>query len=157
MDETVMIAWVKTVLKPYIVTAPDHIVPIIILDMYQCHMMALVVQMIQKLGVKVKHIPGGCTSLCQPINVGFNKPLKDCMRRQWIQWMLVKGIVHGTTSPPSRADVANWVNAAMAEMKSEDRIIQNAWRRHGYEWFIGDKEVDNKVVGGDKEGEEGAV
>ena len=85
MDKTVMIAWVKTALKPYVAMAPDHVVPIVILDMYQCHMMALVVQMINELGVKVKHIPGGCTSLCQPVNVGFNKPFKDCMQRQWIQ------------------------------------------------------------------------
>ena len=71
--------------------------------------------------------------------------------------MLAEGIVHGTTSLLSRADVANWVNAAMAEMKSEDRIIRNAWRRHGYEWFVGGKEVGDKVVGGNKEGGEGAV
>jgi hypothetical protein len=63
MDETVMIVWVKKLLKPYVATAPDHIVPIVILDMYQCHMMALVVQMIQELGVEVQHILGGCTSL----------------------------------------------------------------------------------------------
>ena len=79
------------------------------------------------------------------------------MRRQWINWMLAGGIVHGTTSPPSRADVANWVDAAMVEMKEEGRIIQNAWRRHGYEWFVGDEEVGDKVVGGNEEGEEGAV
>jgi hypothetical protein len=42
-------------------------------------------------------------------------------------------------------------------MKAEDRIIQNAWRRHGYEWFVGNKEVGDEVVGGNKEGEEGAV
>jgi hypothetical protein len=46
MDETVMIAWANKVLAPYVVPAPDHVVPILILDMYQCHMMALVVQMI---------------------------------------------------------------------------------------------------------------
>ena len=51
-----MIAWVNKVF-----------VPVLILDMYQFHMMALVVQMIQELGVEVKHIPGGCTSLCQPV------------------------------------------------------------------------------------------
>ncbi len=64
MDETVTIAWVNEVLAPYVTTAPDHVIPILILDMYQCHMMASVVQMIQELGVEVKHIPGGCTSLC---------------------------------------------------------------------------------------------
>ena len=65
------------VLKPYVATAPDHIVLIVILNMYQCHMMAWVVQMIQELGVEVKHILGGCTSLCQPVDVSFNKLFKD--------------------------------------------------------------------------------
>ncbi len=77
MDKTVMIEWVKMVLKPYVATAPDHIVLIVILNMYQCHMMAWVVQMIQELGVEVKHILGGCTSLCQPVDVSFNKLFKD--------------------------------------------------------------------------------
>jgi hypothetical protein len=72
MDETVMLAWVDQVLQPYVKTAPEDIVPILILDSYQCHMMASVVQKIQELGVEVKHIPGGCTSLCQPVDVGFN-------------------------------------------------------------------------------------
>ena len=78
------------------------------------------------------------------------------MQRQWINWMLAKGIIHGTMSPLLRADIANWVNAAITEMKAEGRIIQNAWRRRGYEWFVGNEEVGNKVVGGNEEGEEGA-
>ena len=78
MDETVMLAWVDQVLRPYVETAPEDIVPILILDSYRCHMMASVVQKIQQeLGVEVKHIPGGCTFLCQPVDVGFNKPFKD--------------------------------------------------------------------------------
>jgi hypothetical protein len=59
MDKEVMIAWANEVLAPYVVMALDHGIPILILDIYQCHMMALVVQMIQELGVEVKHIPGG--------------------------------------------------------------------------------------------------
>ena len=46
-------------------------------------MMASVVQKIQELGVEVKHIPGGCTSLCQPVDVGYNKSFKDRLRRLW--------------------------------------------------------------------------
>jgi hypothetical protein len=79
MNEEVMIVWVNKVLAPYVAMAPDHVVPILILDMYRCHMMSSVVQMIQELGVEVQHIPGGCTSLCQPEDVGFNKPFKDRM------------------------------------------------------------------------------
>ena len=43
MDKEVMIVCVYKVLAPYIVMAPYHIIPILILNMYQCHMMALVV------------------------------------------------------------------------------------------------------------------
>ena len=43
MDEAVMVAWVDDVLAPYVATAPDHIIPILILDSYRCHMMGSVV------------------------------------------------------------------------------------------------------------------
>jgi hypothetical protein len=68
MDEGVMIVWVDEILKPYVTNAPAHIMPLLILDSYRCHMMGLVVQRIQELGIKVRHIPGGCTSLCQPVD-----------------------------------------------------------------------------------------
>jgi hypothetical protein len=136
MDEVSMIAWVNEVLALNVATAPDDVVPLLVLDSYQCHMMASVVEMIQELGVEVKHIPGGCTPLCQPVIVGFNKPFKDCMRRKWTLWMMSKGIVHGTTSQPVRCDVVNWVNNAMREMRREIEIVQNAWKKMGYEWFV---------------------
>ncbi len=40
-------------------------------------------QKIQGLGIKVKYIPGGCTYMCQPIDVGVNKPLKNKMTDLW--------------------------------------------------------------------------
>ncbi len=82
-------------------------------------MMGLVVQKIQELGVEVKHIPGGCTSLCQPIDIDFNKPFKDCLWKLWISWMISKGVIHGMPSTPMRLNVATWVDEAMKEMKRE--------------------------------------
>ena len=32
MDEEVMKAWVNEVLAPYVATAPDHVIPVLILD-----------------------------------------------------------------------------------------------------------------------------
>jgi hypothetical protein len=58
MDEVVMLAWVEDILRPYVETAPDDVIPLLILDSYQCHMMGMVVQRIQELRVEVKHIPG---------------------------------------------------------------------------------------------------
>jgi hypothetical protein len=151
MDERVMLAWVDEVLKPYVANAPEHIIPILILDSYRCHMMALVVTKIQELGIEVKHIPGGCTSLCQPVDVGFNKPFKDRVRRQWLSWMIAEGVIHGTTSTPTRRDVATWVDRAMAEMKSAVGIVRNAWLKTGYEWFPkeGSEQVGN-IIGGEE-------
>ncbi len=58
MDEAVMITWVDNVLKVYVTNALDHVIPLLILDSYHCHMMALVVTRIQELGIEVKHVPG---------------------------------------------------------------------------------------------------
>jgi hypothetical protein len=117
MDKTVMLAWVDEVLAPYVATTPDHVVPLLILDSYRCHMMGSVVQRIQELRVEVQHIPGGCTSLCQPVNVGFNKPFKDRVRRAWHNWLMAEAIVHGTTRSPMRLDVATWIANTMEEMR----------------------------------------
>jgi hypothetical protein len=46
MDEQVMVAWVEEVLAPYVATAFKDIIPLLISDRYQCHMMALVVHKI---------------------------------------------------------------------------------------------------------------
>ncbi len=119
MDKHVMLTWVEEVLAPYVMTAPDDIIPLMILDSYQCHMMASVVYKIQELGVEVKHIPGGCTSLCQPVDVGFIKPFKSHVQKMWIKWMIAKGVQEGTTSLLTRHDVAVWVDKAMAQMKEE--------------------------------------
>ncbi len=151
MDERVMLRWVDEVLKLYVAKAPEHVIPILILNSYRCHMMALVVTQIQEPGTEVKHIPAGCTSLCQPVDVGFNKPFKDHVRRQLVSWMIAKGVIHGTTSPPTRRDVATWVDRAMAEMKSEVGIIRNAWLKTGYEWFPKEGSEKGIIIGG-KEG-----
>ena len=69
--------WVEQVLAPHVEDAPPGIVPYLALDLYRCQMMQSVVHAIQEdLGGEVEHIPGGCTGLCQPLDVGVNKPLK---------------------------------------------------------------------------------
>jgi hypothetical protein len=66
--------------------------------------------------------------------------------------MTNEDVVHGTTSPPARLDVANWVQNAMLEMKGRGEIIRNAWMRHDYEWFPREQNVNTH-----DDGVEGAV
>jgi hypothetical protein len=133
MDEKVMLLWVDKILKPYVETAPDGIVPLLFLDSFRCHMMGSVVQAIQELGVEVEHIPGGCTYLCQPVDIGVNKPFKTRMRDSWEGWMIEDGLHTGTTKPPTRAHIAEWCSRAYKNLPAV--MIQNAWRHGAYSFF----------------------
>ena len=92
MDEAVMLQWVKEVLEPWSKHVPPGIVPYLLLDSYKCHLMSSVVRAIQDLEIEVEHIPGGCTGLVQPLDVGVNKPLKNRIRRKWEEYMLEEGL-----------------------------------------------------------------
>jgi len=132
MDEQVMIRWVKEVLAPFVSAAPPGVIPLLILDSYRCHLMSSVVDLIEDIGVQVEHIPGGCTSLCQPVDVGIGKPLKDRVRRQWEAWMLEQG-PQSIFRHPSRETVATWTINSLSTIGVD--IVQNAWRHHDYSYF----------------------
>lgn len=66
MDEHAMMIWINTVIRPWAESAPDGICPFLLLDSYHCHHIDRVQRAIEELGVDVRHIPGGCTGLCQP-------------------------------------------------------------------------------------------
>ena len=99
MDERVMIEWDENILKPFNEIAPENVVPLLVLDSYQCHMMASVVEAIQQLGVEVEHILHG-TSHCQPVHVGINKALKMLVCKDREDWMLDSDIYVLLVQPP---------------------------------------------------------
>ena len=138
MDEKRMHEWVDVVLKPWKeardANNPSVAPPILILDAYRVHQMGSVVQHIQLLGIEVIHIPAGCTYLCQPIDVGVNKPIKCGLRDRWEQWMVDgEGIVDGQAKEPSRKVVAEWLIDVYENIP--ETIGMNAWKKEGYEWF----------------------
>jgi hypothetical protein len=127
MDERVMIMWVDAVLEPYMKTVPDGVRPILFLDSYRCHMMASVVQRVQDLGVEVQHIPGGCTGVFQPVDVGIGKPFKNRVTHFWEDWMVEKGSLdEEKTKTPSREEVSEWVIKSIRSIGPT--IIRNSWR-----------------------------
>lgn len=136
MDESVMLQWVNVVLKPYVETAPPDVVPLLFLDSYKCHLMTTVVSKIQDLGVEVNHIPGGCTGLTQPVDVGINKPLKNRIRHKWEDYMLTEGLLHNRTKPPSRQRLAEWCIDSLKEI--DEQIVRNAWLHRDYSLFPAD-------------------
>ena len=107
---------------------------------YRCHVMASLVNEIQELGMEVEHIPGGCTYLCQPVDIGINKPYKKHMRHQWEIWMISEEMVNGTTSPPTYEQIVNWAKYANETLSEAN--IRNAWKHGQYSWFPNELQED---------------
>ena len=97
-------------------------------------MMSCVVNKIQNLGVEVEHIPGGCTGLCQPVDVGINKPFKTRIKNQWESWMMEPGrSSQSKISPPTRKDISLWIKEAIKDIS--EQIVINSWRHDAFTWF----------------------
>ena len=95
MDEHVVLLSLDKVLKPCMDIATDNVGP------FWCwiHMTSMI-EIIQEFGVEVLHVPGKCTSLYQPVDIVIKKQLKKRIRDLWKSWMIMEGLVYGTTSPP---------------------------------------------------------
>jgi len=107
--------------------------PILVLDVYCVHQMGSVVHRIQLMGIEVVHVPAGCTYLCQPVDVGINKPTKTRLTKLWEDWMMDgAGVVNGIAKEPSRKQVAEWLLEAYTTIPEE--IVRNVWKKVGYEW-----------------------
>ena len=137
MDERVMRMWVHEVLKPYVEDAPVHIQSLYLLDSYQCHTMASVTVDIEALGVQVKIIPGGCTGLCQPVDVRKGKPLTSKARHLWEEWMIDQCTTNNgrRLRPPSRLLMSQWINDSVNHLRESDSLIRKSWRHAEYSYF----------------------
>ena len=130
--EEVMLDWVKLVLAPWAAKAPEGIVPLLLLDQFSVHLMASVVNAIQRLGVQVEHIAAGCTGLVQLVDVGYNKAFKAKMREEYTGWMLGQDPdkpIPATT----RHQLSEWIISATNNVSAE--TIRNAWRKTGYSYY----------------------
>ena len=147
MDERCMLIWVDEVFGPYLAAnpPPEGIQPVIFLDSYRCHMMASVVSRIEAMGVDVIHIPGGCTGLTQPLDVGINRSFKARCRRMWEEWLVELLDTTNEVRDATREEVSEWAAAAFWELVGS-RILRNAWRKTGYDWFPGVQDPDDIVA-----------
>jgi len=132
MDEHIMRDWVHCVLKPYVEMAPEHVIPLLFLDSYCCHMMPSVVRKIEELGVEVQRIPAGCTSHCQLVDVGINKPFKNHMRHVWEAWIVSSGYLV-THKVPKQEQVVDWIINAISLIS--EWIVKNSWLHGEFSYF----------------------
>jgi hypothetical protein len=131
-SKDIMLDWIEFVLKPHVANVTEGIVPILFLDSFTVHKMGCVVHGIQALGIEVDFIPPGCTSMVQPVNVGYNKPFKAKVREQYRNWMLAQDPDKAMPAA-KRSNVTEWI--LMAERNITEASIKNAQRKTGFSWF----------------------
>ena len=96
-------------------------------------MMKTVTKKIADMGVEIKHIPGGTTGLCQPIDVGIGRPFKNIIRNKWEDFIVGQDVGDEKTEAPSRSLMASWIIEAATKI-SEQTII-NSWRHGRYSYY----------------------
>ena len=133
-DERVMHFWIDHVLAPYVKTAPEGVVPLLYLDKYACHYQGSVARKFEDLGVEWDIIPGGCTSLVQPIDVGIGKPFKNRMRYKWEEFMMDLDWKNERIKPiDARKKIAVWALEAWKGIPVD--VVWNSWRHTPFSWF----------------------
>src|ERR1700722_16222849 len=96
-------------------------------DSFRGHLEDSVKKKFYENGFDLAVIPGGLTSICQPLDVAINKPFKDNLRREWHLWMANGGAEQTAAGNLRRArlsDVCNWVKRSW-EGISPEIIIQS--------------------------------
>ena len=93
---------------------------LLILDKARIHETAEVRTSLQQKQTNLVHIPGGCTAICQPADVSWNRPFKSRLRKEYRAWRgLKKKTPKGNIAQPSRQDVINWISKAWADLDEE--------------------------------------
>ena len=109
-----MLEWLKTVwgCRP---TAFLNQTSMLVLDAFKGHLTDSVKNQLRKMNSELVVIPGGLTSMLQPMDVSFNKPFKDKLRQQYLTWISDPDRELTETGKIKRVaplEVARWVSAA---------------------------------------------
>ena len=101
-------------------------------DSFRGHLEEQVKKKFKESGFHLAVIPGGLTSICQPLDIAINKPFKDNLRREWHTWMGNGGAGLTDAGNLRRAkisDVCGWVKRSWDNVAKE--IIIESFEKCG--------------------------
>ncbi len=123
MDANLMIKYID-----YFNSNRSRAPTMLVYDSFRGHLEESVKKKFHDSNIDLAVIPGGLTSICQPLDVAINKPFKDNLRKEWHLWM-ANGSAGKTAAGNLRrakySDVCNWVKRSWENISSE--IIINSF------------------------------
>jgi len=121
MDEKGIVLWLNKVWD----TRPGALLKkksMLVWDQFRSHLTDTVKAKLKSLNTFQPMIPGGLTSILQPLDVVLNKPFKDGVREKWIAWMKSNDkelTVGGNLRKPGLSLVTSWVKTSWEDIPKE--------------------------------------
>ena len=137
-DGELILDWIDCILVPFLQQKNPQTEVVFMWDNYKGHVAAETKAKLAELGIHPYIIPGECTSLVQPLDVGVNRPFKAILKSKWWDWVISQEITTSVFKDPSRKNVAEWVDESWEGIGSD--IIKNAWRKTDFSYFAVDEE-----------------
>jgi len=97
---------------------------LLLLDEFSGHWTDDVLKKCEALNITLLRIPAGCTSVCQPADVAWNRPFKAQLRKLWVDRLIRIVANNEQLTPPARIEVCKWVQMAWGSLET----IKNGFR-----------------------------
>ena len=130
MDEVLMLDWIKNVLRPFTDRNPS----LLVMDSYRAHLTDKVKKELRKANCDLAIIPGGCTSVLQPLDVSINRPYKAWMRREFTAYLdtEVQRVEDAEDDgeriqTASKEEVLRWVSACSNTLSQRQELIKKSF------------------------------
>ncbi len=128
MDEKLMFEWITKVWIPYV----GKNRALLCLDTFSAHLTEAVREEFARIGSKLLIIPGGCTSVLQPLDVSLNKPFKSYIRRQWYERMVSEAEIGAAKiTPASKSTLMELIANATDIVESNSQGVVKSFQVTG--------------------------
>ncbi|CAB4406558.1 unnamed protein product [Rhizophagus irregularis] len=121
---------------------------LMVYDSFQGHLEKSVKEKFCDYGFNLAIIPGGLTSLCQPLDVAINKPFKANLRKEWHLWMTAGDAgqtAKGNLQHAKFSDVCGWVKYSWDRISNE--IIIDSFKTCGISNALDNvDDIDNEII-----------
>lgn len=120
-NEMIFTEYIRKVLKPWRERKDVH--PVLILDEATCHLTQNVMNTLKEAKILPLYIPGGATSILQPLDVMINKSIKSSIRESYQAWLenQVKK-TEASLIPPSVEDIIDWSQVSLSLVPKEQLV-----------------------------------
>lgn len=128
MNEALVQDWLRTVWSK--VDGITKRKSLLVWDSFRAHLSKPIHNTLKSLNAEPVVIPGGMTSMLQPLDVAINKPFKDRMRAKWQEWMLAGQhtfTAGGRIRKVGLDVICRWISDAWDDKPPE--VIQKSFRK----------------------------